>query len=119
MIRYIDHVSETTILLNHLSNEIDSLQNQIDKAPAGEPRKREPGSFFNIDFGEKTKGDLELELDPIQQADILMIIPKDWKSDIEQQYTSIEHTYKPELHTIEEEEVVSSAIAAGLAPPLQ
>jgi len=117
-------LSETRILLNHLANEIGSLQEQISKA-ADNPT-------YAVSFGvtvpyaqnaqtplfnpSRSKGELESELETVKSSDILVIMPKRWIEEATLKYSEIEHDHKPKFLVINEEEIIARAVEAGLVP---
>ncbi len=114
-------VSEIRILLNHLTNEVDSLQEQISKADNNPPYSLSFGATVQytqtpLFISGRSKDELELELKSVKLSDILTILPEIWVKEVMQKYSEIEHTHKPKFNVITEQEIISRAVETGLIP---
>lgn len=111
-------LSEIKILLNHLANEIASLQDEISKAqdaPAFISYSYLP-TFQIPSISYRTKSQLESDLNAIRHADILIIVPERWVIEVKEKYLEIVHKHKPQFSSITQEEIISRAVETGLMP---
>jgi hypothetical protein len=122
-------ISEIRILLNHLSNEVSILQDNISKSDSNVITPVPIQRNYSVSFPviqpsytpetflyAKGKAEYEQDLDSIKSSKIMVILPDRWTSDVENKYSQLDHPQRLPLVILKESQLVTKAIEAGLLP---